>query len=280
MPAGKTARKPSRIGFNLTGVSLGAAGTGLNLSGRVAAVLLEKIREGGFPPGSRLPTELVMAQRFGVSRTVIREAIISLKAEGMVETRQGSGAFVRQPGSKSVFMVDPLARESAQQLVLIIEMRRAIDAEIAALAAARRNQQQIDAIRRTLDDIDAAVAAGRDGVHEDVQFHLSIARATGNPYWTKLVEMFAPQLHASITVTRANEAQRNDFQQEARVEHHRILDAIVAGDPIAARAAAAGHMEGASERVESADQEFWAREGKEHARRLVGTNTKALGETS
>lgn len=273
MPAGKTARRPaSRIGFNLTGVSLGAASAGQNLSGRVAAVLLEKIREGGFAPGSRLPTEHVMAQRFGVSRTVIREAIIALKSEGVVETRQGSGAFVRQPGAKSVFNVDPLARESAQQLLLIIEMRRAIDAEIAALAAARRNQQQIDAIRRTLQDIDEAVAAGRDGVHEDVQFHLSIARATGNPYWTKLVEMFAPQLHAAITVTRANEARRKDFKQAARVEHHRILDAIIAGDPIAARAAAAGHMEGASERVESADQEFWAAEGKEHARRLVGTN--------
>lgn len=261
-------------GFNLTGVSLDSAGAGKNLSGRVAAVLLEKIREGGLAPGERLPTEHVMAQRFGVSRTVIREAMVTLKAEGLVETRQGSGAFVRRPGIKSAFNIDPLAREAVQQILSMMEMRHAIDADVAALAAERRSPQQIDDIRRALAAIDTAVAAGGNGVHEDVQFHLSIARATGNPYWVKLVEMFAPQLHAAITVTRANEALRKDFQEASKVEHQNILAAIIASDVNAARAAAAGHMEGASERVSAADQEFWAREGKEHARLLAGTSSK------
>ena len=273
-PTTKAAIAARGRGFNLAGVNLDSAGAGMNLSGRVAAVLLEKIREGGFAPGERLPTEHVMAQRFGVSRTVIREAMVTLKAEGLVETRQGSGAFVRRPGAKSVFNIDPLAREAVQQIQSMIEMRRAIDAEVAALAAERRSPQQIEDIRRAIAAIDTAVAAGANGVHEDVQFHLSIARATGNPYWVKLVEMFAPQLHAAITVTRANEAMRKDFQDASQVEHQKVLAAIIAGDAVAARAAAAGHMEGASDRVASADLQFWAREGKEHARLLADTGSK------
>ena len=254
--------------FSLVDVSLeGSAGT--NLSGRVAAVLLQKIREGGLAPGARLPTEHVMAQRFRVSRTVIREAIVALKAEGLVETRQGSGAFVRHPHVKSAFSIDPLTSESVHHLLRMIEVRRAIDSETAALAAVRRDAQQIDAIRRALAAIDQAVIAGGDGVHEDVQFHLSIARATGNPYWVKLMEMFAPQLRAAVAVTRANEARRNDFTQAAKLEHQRLVDAIIAGNPATARAAAGDHMERASDRVASADQEFWMREGKEHALRLV-----------
>lgn len=272
--AAKVAASARGRGFNLAGVSLDSAGAGKNLSGRVAAILLEKIREGGLAPGERLPTEHVMAQRFGVSRTVIREAMVTLKAKGLVETHQGSGAFVRRLGTKSVFNIDPLAREAVQQIQSMIEMRRAIDGEVAALAAERRGPQQIDDIRRALSAIDDAVAAGGSGVHEDLQFHLSIARATGNPYWVRLVEMFAPQLHAAITVTRANEAQRRDLQEASKSEHQKVLAAIIAGDAKAARAAAIGHMEGASERVSSADQEFWAREGKEHARRLADSASK------
>ena len=255
--------------FKLVGVSLDTRGIGTNLSARVAAVLLQKIREGGLSPGARLPTENVMAQRFGVSRTVIREAIVSLKAEGVVETRQGSGAFVRRPGLKSAFNIDTFTAESVHHLLRMIEVRRAIDSETAALAAVRRDAQQIDDIRRAMAAIDKAVAAGGDGVHEDVEFHLSIARATGNTYWVKLMEMFAPQLRAAVSVTRANEARRKDFAQAVKLEHQRLVDAIIAGNAVTARAAAANHMERASERVATADQAFWASEGKEPAEQFV-----------
>jgi GntR family transcriptional repressor for pyruvate dehydrogenase complex len=253
--------------FNLADVNLDAFPAS-NLSGRVKAVLLQKIREGGLLPGARLPTELVMAQRFGVSRTVIREAMATLKSEGIVEARQGAGAFVRKPGVKSVFTVDAFSSESVHHLLRMIEVRRAIDSETAALAAVRRDAQQIDDIRQAMAAIDKAVMNGGDGVREDVEFHLSIARATGNPYWAKLMEMFAPQIRGAISMTRANEARRNDFAQAVKAEHQRIVDAIIAGNGITARAAAAEHMERASERVAMADQEFWASHGKEHTRFL------------
>ena len=156
-------------------------------SERVAEILLEKIRGNELPAGSRLPSENAMARHFGVSRPVIREAIAVLKAEGLVETRSGSGAFVRKPGQAAGLQADTVTRESVQSLLSLIEVRRGIEAEMAALAAVRRSPQQVAEIKRAVRRIDEAAAAGRDGVDEDVQFHLSIAKATGNPYWTKFV---------------------------------------------------------------------------------------------
>ena len=269
MASGKsTAKTHPDAGFNLAGINLDSAGAGKNLSGRVAEVLLGKIREGGLTPGTRLPTEHVLAQRFGVSRTVIREAMISLKAQGVIETRQGSGAFVRQPTPSSSFALDPLARDSIRQILLMIELRRGIDSEIAALAASRRDPRQIEEIRLALRAVDDAVAAGGSGVREDLEFHLCLARATGNPYWSKLIEMFAPQIQAVITVTRAKINRRQAFQKSTKDNHERVVEAIVAGDVEEARAAARAHMDGAAERVAEADPEFWAREGKEQARLL------------
>lgn len=243
--------------------------SGMSLSSRVAAALQEKIRSGTLPEGARLPTENALAKHFGVSRTVIREAIAALKAEGLVETRQGSGAYLRRPDparSDAAFRIDPLTREAVGNLLQLIEVRRVIEAEIAALAATQRSAAQLGEIRQALARIDAAEG---DGVEEDVAFHLALARATGNPYWAGMIEMFAAQLRTAVTVTRANEARRGDFADQVRSEHARILAAIATGDPKAARDAAAEHMAQAAARVIAADQDFWTREGGEYARRLA-----------
>ncbi len=251
-------------GMDLRGVALG---NGKTLSSRVAAALLARIREGGLVPGARLPTEYALSQSFGVSRTVVREAIVTLKAQGVVETRQGSGAFVREPARAPALTADtPL---SVQQLGLMIEVRKGIDCEIAALAAERRTPKQLEDMRQALAAVDAAVAAGGNGVREDLRFHLAVAHATGNPYWVRLIEMLAPQIQASIAVTRANDSRRGIYQASAREDHERLLAAIAAGDPAAARAAARRHMEGAAERVARADPDFWAREGQAQARQIA-----------
>ena len=252
---------------------------GASLAARVGGALHDKIRSGALPPGARLPTEHALAQHFGVSRTVIREAIAGLKAEGMVETRQGSGAYVRRPvpHGQASFRIDPLTREAVQNLLSVIEVRQAIEAEIAALAAARRTPGQLDEIRHALAAIEAAVAQGGDGVDEDVAFHRAIARATGNPYWAGMIDMFTGQLRAAVAVTRANEARRTDFAEAVRIEHQRIVAALAAGDPAAAREAAGTHMAGAAARVIAADQDFWNREGGEYARRLGRDPAQAEG---
>jgi len=251
-----------------------------SLSQRVARILSEKIRDNVLATGMRLPSENSMAQHFEVSRTVIREAIASLKAEGLVETRQGSGAFVRKPTALASLHVDALTRESVRSLLDLIEVRRGVEGETAALAAARRSAKQLAEIKRTLSLIEKAVAAGRDGVEEDFQFHLSIAAATGNPQWTKLVGLFSQQLRTAVKVTRANEARRAEFAQQVRNEHQEILTAIAAQDAGRARAAATAHMEHAASRVTAADRDFWHSEGGEFARNLVTTDARKTARKS
>lgn len=239
------------------------------LGSRVADKLLQKIRSDGLAAGTRLPSEQAMAQHFGVSRTVVREAIALLKAEGILSTRKGSGAFICKAGDAEGAKEDALTEQSVQSLLNLIEVRRGLESETAALAALRRTPGQLADIEHALRRIEEAVASGASGVEEDVRFHLSIAEATGNPYWVKFVEMFAQPMRLAVKVTRANEARRTDFSSEVRQEHEKIVGAIAAGDPELARRAAAEHMAHAAERVRLADREFWHGDGGELARHLA-----------
>lgn len=239
------------------------------LASRVAEQLLNKIRADHLAAGARLPSEQAMARHFGVSRTVIREAIAHLKVDGLLETRKGSGAFVRDPQRLHVMdSGDRSTEESIQSLLNLIEVRRVMEAEAAALAALRRTPAHLVEIDYALRRIEESVAAGADGVEEDARFHLAIAAATGNPHWVRLMEMFAQPIRLAVRVTRANEARRADFSRQVRAEHQKIVEAIAAGDPDLARAAAAEHMAQAAQRVRAADREFWRGDGGEFVRQL------------
>lgn len=223
---------------------------------RVMQALLELIRGGAYPAGSRLPSETAMAERFGVSRTVIREAVSRLKSEGLVESRQGSGVFVREAGLDAPFRIDPSAADSVQQVLQIAELRRGLEAESAALAAERATPAQIREIRACLQAIDDDVAAGGDGVAADIDFHRSIARATGNPHFVALWDFLGRFLKGSIRLTRAWEARAEATRIAVEEEHRAMVDAIASKDPEAARAAARKHMEMSSHRIRSADPDF------------------------
>jgi GntR family transcriptional repressor for pyruvate dehydrogenase complex len=239
------------------------------LGSRVAGKLRKKIKGDRLVPGTRLPSEQAMALHFGVSRSVVREAIALLKDEGLLSTRKGSGAFICKVEAPDVPREDELTEQSIQSLLNLIEVRRGLEAETAALAAVRRTPGQLAEIEHALRRIEEAVASGVSGVEEDVRFHLSIAEATGNPYWVKFVEMFAQPTRSAVKVTRANEARRADFSTQVRLEHEKIASAIAAGDPELARAAATEHMVRAAERVRQADREFWRGAGGELARSLA-----------
>ena len=244
------------------------------LGSRVAEQLLNKIRLEDLAPGARLPSEQTMARHFGVSRTVVREAIAILKADGLLETRKGSGAFVRNAEAAHALRADRLTEQSIQSLLNVIEVRRGIEAETASLAAVRRSPGQLADIEYALRRIEEAVGAGEDGVEEDAKFHQCIAVATGNPYWMRFVEMFAQPIRSAVKVTRANEARREDFARQVQAEHEKIVNAIAAGDPDAALVAAREHMEQAAQRVRQADREFWRGAGGELARHLVAEPTE------
>ena len=222
------------------------------LSDTVAQKLQKLIETGSFATTGKLPTEAVLAQEFGVSRTVIREAISRLKNEGMVEPRQGSGVFIVERAGIRPLRIDYAQAVEPGAVVQILALRRAIEAEVASEAALRRTDEHLAAIDDALGRIDEAVREGRDGVAEDVAFHREIANATGNPYFLKTLTFLNQYLEAGTLVTRGNEALREDFMRQVREEHAAIVEAIRSRVSVAARNAAQTHLINAARRLAEA----------------------------
>jgi GntR family transcriptional repressor for pyruvate dehydrogenase complex len=220
------------------------------LSDRLAARLAEQIAAGGNRPGDRLPTEAQLAATHGVSRTVVREAVHQLKSRGLLVSRQGSGVFVAAPPAHRALAFDPTVLDSVEAVVQVVEVRRVLEAEIAALAAERATRAQVARLRKALADIDRAAAAGGDGVAEDLGFHRAIADACGNPQFGRLLGFLGQYLHEAMRLTRSNEARRQDFMEQVRLEHRAIVDAIADGDAAAARRCATRHIRNGERRLE------------------------------
>ena len=219
------------------------------LSDQLAEMLSAQVRRGDLQPGARLPTEQQLSLAHGVSRTVVREAVHQLKSQGLLRSRQGSGVYVADAATQQPLSFDPAVLGSIDAVVQVVEVRRALEGEIAALAAERATRSQVAGLRRALKAIDAAATAGQDGVAEDLAFHHAIAQATGNDQFSRLLGHLEQYLREAMRVTRGNEARRADFAQAVRVEHLALVDAIAAGDAVAARRAAVRHMQRAAQRL-------------------------------
>jgi GntR family transcriptional repressor for pyruvate dehydrogenase complex len=228
----------------------------LSLAEQVAEMLSAEIRSGRLAVGSKLPTEVELVKQLGVSRTVVREAVSRMRSAGLVESRQGSGVYVISAEVSSLAF-DPASASTKAKVLQIAAVRRALEAEAAALAAEAAGPEDVLAIRRAAQALADAVAQGGDGVAEDVAFHLVIAEATGNPFMLATLRYLSRFTASGMRVTRANEARNEEFAADVRREHQAIIEAIAAGDPDAARAAAAQHMRKAAERIEAADPAFW-----------------------
>ncbi len=214
----------------------------VTLADQLADRLSRQVAKGDLKPGDRLPTEAQLCATHGVSRSVVREAVHRLKSRALLVSRQGSGVFVAAPAAHQALEFDPAVLESVHAVVHVVEVRRVLEGEIAALAAERATRSQVASLRRALADIDAASAAGRDGVAEDLNFHRLIGLATGNPQFGRLIGFLEQYLREAMRVTRANEARRQDFMDAVRDEHKAIVDAIAARDARAARRAATTHL--------------------------------------
>jgi GntR family transcriptional regulator, transcriptional repressor for pyruvate dehydrogenase complex len=211
------------------------------LSDRLAVRIAEQIDGGALKPGDRLPTEQQFATAYGVSRTVVREAVHQLKSQGLVRSRQGSGVFVTAPPAHRAMAFDPKLLESIDAVVQMVELRRVIEGEMAALAAQRATRAQIAALRRALLAIDGATDAGELGVEQDLAFHRAIGEATGNPQFVRLLGILEAYLRDAMTVTKGYESMRTDFMEHVRREHRAIVEAVASGDAKAARRAATQH---------------------------------------
>ena len=231
------------------------------LADQVTASLKAHIASGEALPGSRLPPEPALSERYGVSRTVIREAISRLKSAGLVEVRQGSGTVVCEGAHIKAFTLDLDICGSIEAVLRVTELRRGIEGEAAALAAQRHTPPQLEALEHALKAIDTAECEGRDGVDEDLAFHLSIFHATGNPLYPSLHEFIAQFVKEAIRLTRSNQERRRDMARTVRIEHIAIYTAIAARDGNAARHASLTHINNAVERLKQADPGFWQNPG-------------------
>ena len=222
----------------------------VSLADRLADRLAEQIEGGALKPGDRLPTEAQLGLNHGVSRSVVREAVHRLKSRALLVSRQGSGVFVSVPALHQPLQFDAAVLESVSAVVHVVEVRRVLEGEIAALAAERATRAQVAGMRRALAAIDAASAAGQDGVAEDLAFHRAIGQATGNPQFGRVIGFLEQYLREAMRITRGNEARRLDFMEAVRVEHRAIVEAIAARDVRAARRAATSHLTHSQRRLE------------------------------
>lgn len=241
---------------------------GASLSEKLAQTLETSIREGKLKTGEKLPTENALVTKYGVSRTVVREAFSRLKTLGLIETRQGSGAFVKALPQPDQGKLNLIPDGSVDAVLKVVEVRRALEAESAALAAERRTPQSLQKIKNAMRALDKAVASGGDGVSEDVAFHEAIAQAANNPFLLDTLSYLNQFLENATRVTRANEATRADLEDAVRNEHHAIVKAIEIGDIKAARLAGTKHMLNAAKRIGNADPVFWTSQGRALASRL------------
>lgn len=226
-----------------------------NLTRSLVDALSQSIHSSAIRPGDKLPSESIIMAQYGVSRTVVREAITSLRAAGLVETRHGVGSFVRAVPACFEFRIDEAAILTLSDVLAMLELRITIETEAAAFAAARRTDAQIEKMRRALDAFRANIKSGEMAIEPDFQFHLQIANSTGNRYFVQIMTDLGTQ---SIPRNRLDPHQtpedRAEYLKVVNDEHERIFDAIVRRDPEDSRAAMRTHLVSSRERLRRAHE--------------------------
>lgn len=208
------------------------------LADQAAEVLLDRIRSGEWALGSKLPGETTLAPQLGVGRSTVREAIRQLAGRGVLSSRQGAGVFVTALDVREEW--DAVLSRAGIHTVL--EARTAIEAEAAALAAERRDQSDLRAIKRTLADRATRLADAADHVDADIAFHRAIVAAAHNEILLELFDGFTPRVRQTmIEMLRI----RGTFGGEADHAAHALLaDAVRDRDAAAAATLSREHLAG------------------------------------
>ena len=199
--------------------------------------LRERIVAGDLAPGQPVPSESELTARFSVSRTVVREAMSRLQAAGWVETHHGRGSFVLARPSGRSFA--PGVGGSRADRVQLLELRLAVETEVAALAAARRDEEQLAVARRAADAFAAARQRPAEAVSADFRFHSALADAAGNRYLQELVGTLGEPM---IAMPSARLGAGEGALDVVVAEHGAVLAAVGRGEPETARAAMRVHL--------------------------------------
>jgi GntR family transcriptional regulator, transcriptional repressor for pyruvate dehydrogenase complex len=223
-----------------------------SLTDKVVANLIEDIERGALRPGDKIPTEVALMKQLEVSRSVVREAVSRLQAANVVETRHGVGTFVRAPADREAVRLQDADLSSLLDILAIIEFRIDLEGAAAAWAAGRRTEQHLKQIGAALKRFEEQVANGSTDVLEhDVEFHLQIARASGNRYFYDVLSQMGRGVSPRTRLGKAELAELDQIERLRHVlsEHKAIYQAIVRQDADDARAAMRMHLSNSRERL-------------------------------
>ncbi|CDZ40121.1 MULTISPECIES: FadR/GntR family transcriptional regulator [Neorhizobium] len=209
--------------------------------------MLRAIKSGAYRPDERLPTEHELANEFEVSRPIIREALRRLREQGLIYSRRGAGSFVRALGLREPLGFGQL--ENVADLLNCYEFRMTLEPAAAAAAAVRHDKESLAAITRALELLRDATNRQAHREDADYQFHLAIARAAQNNYFSTAMEALKDHIAVGMKFHGASVKREATGLAKVFGEHEAIADAITRGDQEAARQLMLDHLKGSRERL-------------------------------
>jgi len=223
----------------------GAPAKSVSLVEQVIAYLREHVASQKLRPGARLPSETTISEKLGVSRPVVREAMRTLAATGLVEMAVGKrativpvdGEMMSRVISNAVLIGQANERD-------ILELRRGVEIAMVALAAQHRTEEQAAQLQAIIAEMARDIDDGDRYLDLDLRLHVTLAEATGNPLYSLLIDALRQLILVAMTTGRER---WSEIQGLSRVQelHEQIVAAVVAGDPAAAAAAMAQHFDDA-----------------------------------
>lgn len=202
----------------------------------IIAQIVERIANGDWKPGDKLPPEAELVEAFGASKYSVRSALSQLNTMGLLITEQGKGTYVRD--SSQPQLLQPLlttGMQSAHKLMTILEFRRGVEPEAARMAALRRTPEEVQELERILRKMEAASRRHdqRDYSRYDIRFHVKLAEMSGNSWFLQSMRIVESLYMADLE----NATKRDEF-----AAHEEVFDAVAAGDPERAYARMRRHL--------------------------------------
>ncbi len=224
------------------------------LPDEVAATIINAIDSGQLAPGDRLPTENALAERFGVARTVVREAISLLKYDGVVDSRRGVGAFISEARGRTAFRISPACFEKRKRILELLQLRADVQAGASALAAVKRTQNQLTEIEAAFADLAEANARGpqdaaEQRVSSELLFYRLVTEASANSYYVEVIGMIENNIQSNLKSAFQKNTAASEFTDEVLRQHRAVLEAIRDGQAEAAREATQIRFMNAAEKL-------------------------------
>lgn len=221
------------------------------LAQHIVDEITARIRDKRLRSGEKLPTEAIMMNEFGVSRTVVRDAMSRLQAGGLVETRHGIGTFVLpEEELETVFHHDSQSPVTIRDVIAMMELRISLETEAVGMAAMRATPEHLATIRKAMEDFAQCMEQKDFAVEADKAFHMAIAEATDNKYFVKIFSYLGDVIPRSrLNTPQISSESRKAFLARTYREHEAIYNAVINNDPETARAAMRMHLNSSRERL-------------------------------